>query len=268
MSTIKKADKIIGFKNGKKVEEGDNDSLLKIEDGVYNTLSSMQTYAEDSDDEKTEKEESLKTVSKNDVITEMSAKIKDEKSMSKDGKKKIEETDEEIAKREGLPEVSWWMIMKMNGPEWPYIVTGAFFAIATGCIQPIWAIVFANVLENYSKYNCAYNQDIINLSGTQTLSVLGADVELNITAVKEAEDGCNLSDFRDEIRLWSGMFAVLGVGQFIGYGFLNWMFGFSGEYMTTRLRSQSFAKLLRLDMGYFDEPLNSTGNLFNILLSS
>ncbi|CBY10476.1 unnamed protein product [Oikopleura dioica] len=223
LSTIKNADKIIGFKNGKKVEEGDNESLLNIEDGVYNTLSSMQTYAEDSENEKTEKEEFLKTVSKDDVTAEMKVSAREEKSTSADGKKKIDETDEEIAKREGLPEVSWSAIMKMNGPEWPYIVTGAFFAIATGCIAPIWAIVFSNVLENYSKYNCA--------------------------------------DFRDKIRLWSGMFAVLGIGQFIGYGFLNWMFGFSGEYMTTRLRSQAFAKLLRLDMGYFDEPINSTGAL-------
>jgi len=85
-----------------------------------------------------------------------------------------------------------------------------------------------------------------------------------VTDVKEMEEGCFLSDFRDKIRLWSGMFAVLGIGQFIGYGFLNWMFGFSGEYMTTRLRSQAFAKLLRLDMGYFDEPINSTVNLENI----
>ncbi|CBY12477.1 unnamed protein product [Oikopleura dioica] len=222
LSTIKNADKIIGFKNGKKVEEGDNESLLNVEGGVYKTLRSMQTYAEDTEDEITEKD-LLKTVSKNDVIAEMKVSKSEEKSSSEDSKKKIDETDEEIAKREGLPEVSWGAIMKMNSPEWPYIVTGAFFAIATGCIAPIWAIVFSNVLENYSKYNCA--------------------------------------DFRDKIRLWSGMFAVLGIGQFIGYGFLNWMFGFSGEYMTTRLRSQSFAKLLRLDMGYFDEPINSTGAL-------
>ena len=228
----------------------------------------MQTYVEDSDDEKTEKEESFKTVSKNDVITEMS-KI-DEKSTSKDGKKKkTEETDEEIAKREGLPEVSWVSILKMNGPEWPYMVTGAFFAIATGAIQPIWAIVFANVLENYSKYNCAYNQDISKLNGNDvTLSILGVDVAgVDVTAIKEAQEGCNLGDFRKNISLWSGMFAVLGIGQFIGYGFLNWMFGISGEYMTTRLRSQSFAKLLRLDMGYFDEPLNSTGCLLNNFVS-
>ena len=56
MSTIKKADKIIGFKNGEKVEEGDNDSLLKIVDGVYKTLSNMQTYVDDdNEDEKTER---------------------------------------------------------------------------------------------------------------------------------------------------------------------------------------------------------------------
>jgi len=39
------------------------------------------------------------------------------------------------------------------------------------------------------------------------------------------------------------------------------MFGLSGELLTTRLRKKSFAKLLRLDMSYFDDNLNSTGNL-------
>ena len=132
-------------------------------------------------------------------------------------------------------------------------------AVSTGAIQPIWAIVFSEVLENYSEYNCAYNQDISKLSGNQTLNFGVGDFTVDVDAVKAVEKGCRLDGFRDEIRFWAGMFAVLGVGQFIGYGFLNWMFGFSGEYMTTRLRAQSFAKLLRLDMGYFDEPLNSTG---------
>ena len=49
-----------------------------------------------------------------------------EKSASKiDEKKKKEETNEDIAAREGLPELSWGQIMKMNSPEWPFIVVGA-----------------------------------------------------------------------------------------------------------------------------------------------
>lgn len=132
-------------------------------------------------------------------------------------------------------------------------------AVSTGAIQPIWAIVFSEVLENYSKFNCAYNQEISALSGNQTLDFGAGNFTVDVDVLKAEQEGCGLEGFRGEIRFWAGMFAVLGVGQFIGYGFLNWMFGFSGEYMTTRLRSQSFAKLLRLDMGYFDEPLNSTG---------
>ena len=57
------------------------------------------------------------------------------------------------------------------------------------------------------------------------------------------------------------MFLVLGGALFIGFIMMSWMFGLSGEKLTTRLRKKSFAKLLRLEMSYFDDNLNSTGNL-------
>ena len=38
-------------------------------------------------------------------------------------------------------------------------------------------------------------------------------------------------------------------------------FGKSGEELTARLRAMGFRAILRQDIGYFDEPLNSTGAL-------
>ena len=39
------------------------------------------------------------------------------------------------------------------------------------------------------------------------------------------------------------------------------MFAFSGEYLTMRMRKETFQAMLRQDIGWFDEPRNNTGAL-------
>lgn len=39
------------------------------------------------------------------------------------------------------------------------------------------------------------------------------------------------------------------------------MFGLSGEYLTRRLQSKAFEAMLKQEIGWFDEPKNSTGAL-------
>jgi len=47
LSTIKNSDKIIGFHEGRAMEQGSHDELLKIEDGIYQNLVHMQSYTAD-----------------------------------------------------------------------------------------------------------------------------------------------------------------------------------------------------------------------------
>ena len=47
LSTIKNSDKIIGFHEGRAVEEGSHDELLKKDNGVYQNLVHMQSYHPD-----------------------------------------------------------------------------------------------------------------------------------------------------------------------------------------------------------------------------
>ena len=44
LSTIRNSDKIIGFHEGRAVESGSHDQLLKIEKGIYQNLVHMQSY--------------------------------------------------------------------------------------------------------------------------------------------------------------------------------------------------------------------------------
>ena len=116
-----------------------------------------------------------------------------------------EDSDEEIAKREGLPEVSFGQILGLNSPEWFYIFVGSFFACFNGAVQPIWAIIFSGVLEDYSTYNCAYNKEIVALTGSNTSVAYNADFSfvIDVDEVKANTPGCDLEKFRNGIYSFS-----------------------------------------------------------------
>lgn len=47
---------------------------------------------------------------------------------------------------EKLPPAPMMRIMQINSPEWMLIVIGCLAALVMGCIQPAFAILFANML--------------------------------------------------------------------------------------------------------------------------
>ena len=54
---------------------------------------------------------------------------------------------------QNLPEVSGARLWKMNAPEWPYILVGGIAATVNGAIQPLFAIVFAEILGVSMQHN-------------------------------------------------------------------------------------------------------------------
>ena len=91
--------------------------------------------------------------------------------------------------------------MGLNSPEWFYIFVGSFFACFNGAVQPIWAIIFSGVLEDYSTYNCAYNKEIVALTGSNTSVAYNADFSfvIDVDEVKANTPGCDLEKFRNGI---------------------------------------------------------------------
>uniref|UniRef100_A0A8C3PUG0 ATP binding cassette subfamily B member 1 n=1 Tax=Calidris pygmaea TaxID=425635 RepID=A0A8C3PUG0_9CHAR len=62
-------------------------------------------------------------------------------------------------------------------------------------------------------------------------------------------------------NLYSLLFLVLGIISFFTFFFQGFTFGKAGEILTMRLRFMAFKAMLRQDMGWFDNPKNSTGAL-------
>uniref|UniRef100_A0A674EBD6 ATP binding cassette subfamily B member 1 n=1 Tax=Salmo trutta TaxID=8032 RepID=A0A674EBD6_SALTR len=224
LSTIRNADVIAGFQKGEIVELGTHSQLMGKK-GVYHTLVTMQvTYTH-----------TLLTPSSNilhlrhhlgnSVIktttlirrksTKGSSFISSEKG-DKD-KTEVEEEDEEI------PPVSFLKVLKLNLPEWPYMVVGVICATINGGMQPLFAVIFSKIIAVFAEQD----QELV----------------------------------RQRSSFYSIMFAFIGVVSFITMFLQGFCFGKAGEILTMKLRLMAFKAMMRQELGWYDSHKNSVGAL-------
>lgn len=114
-------------------------------------------------------------------------------------------------------------LLKLNVPEWPYMLTGTISAAIQGAVMPVYAIIFGDVLQTLSE---------------------------------EDEDKAQ-KDANNYALMFLGIGLIAGISMF----FQMFMFAVAGESLTQRLRKLTFAAMLRQELGWFDEPLNNIGAL-------
>uniref|UniRef100_A0A8C1I8L9 ATP-binding cassette, sub-family B (MDR/TAP), member 11a n=1 Tax=Cyprinus carpio TaxID=7962 RepID=A0A8C1I8L9_CYPCA len=122
LSTIRNADVLVGFEHGRAVERGTHSQLLDRK-GVYFTLVTLQNQGKDTDSDKPESSEY------GDFW----------KSIPQVQKSKGE--DKEVI--EAAPVAR---ILKYNRPEWPYMLLGSLGAAINGSVNPIYALLFSEIL--------------------------------------------------------------------------------------------------------------------------
>ena len=101
----------------------------------------------------------------NETETEAAKKIEAKKSVrisTKDDSKK----DEDVPEEEDIPEAPMSSIYKLNQPEICYNIFGTLFSFAVGAIQPLFAILFAEILGAFGYYACAYDDSIAGQGST------------------------------------------------------------------------------------------------------
>ncbi|KAG2459660.1 ABCBB protein, partial [Polypterus senegalus] len=180
LSTIRNADVIIGFDHGQAVERGTHDQLLKRK-GVYFTLVTLQneggTAIVDKTSQKADKEHfvdlardqsrrfskgsytaslrnSIRARSRSQLSNIFPATISgnadasffDNTVSSEQTEKKIENSADE----EKEHPASVIRILKYNSPEWLYMLFGTLAAAANGAINPVYAILFSQILGGYT----------------------------------------------------------------------------------------------------------------------
>uniref|UniRef100_A0ABM5GNJ0 ATP-dependent translocase ABCB1 isoform X1 n=1 Tax=Pogona vitticeps TaxID=103695 RepID=A0ABM5GNJ0_9SAUR len=227
LSTVRNADLIAAFEDGVITEQGSHHELMKKQ-GVYFKLVNMQSIETEIQSEETgENGPGFQKDMAKEALKETTSNGLRRRSTRKSAKKtEAEEEDLEVQTvqpGENVPPVSFLKIMKLNISEWPYFVVGTFASLINGALQPAFAILFS---------------EIIGIFATPQPSVV-----------------------REKSNMYCLMFLGIGVLSFITFFLQGFSFGRAGEILTMKLRYMGFKAILRQDIGWFDDPQNSTGAL-------
>ncbi|XP_056375074.1 ATP-dependent translocase ABCB1-like isoform X2 [Hyla sarda] len=226
LSTIRNADTIAGFSEGVITEQGSHAELMKLE-GIYYKLVTMQTVGAEEDKRSLMEGNIYKNTP--DYAEHTDTKLVRRKSSRHASVKKSPEDEEKKAEKdnddkriEEVPPVSFFKILRLNKPEWPYFVVGLICAAINGAVQPSFAIIFSKIIGVFA----------------------GPENEM-----------------RSQSNLYSLLFLALGGISFVTLFLQGFTFGKAGEILTMRLRLFTFKAMLRQEIGWFDDKKNSTGAL-------
>ncbi|CAK1588202.1 unnamed protein product [Parnassius mnemosyne] len=251
LSTISNADRIICMDQGVIIEEGTQEELIKAKGFYYKLVTTgnenkepdvIETLPEETDENaelgeaalvprvdvkrrstrRLHRHHSLKREShdwmtpRGSISSMMSSGLQNFMyNLDYESEEEKEDDDEEVKP------VSDWQLLKLNAPEWPYIVVGSIAAFVQGACFPAFALLFGF---------------------TSGIFVI--------------RDHSEIIYFAD---LYSGLFlvvaAVAGVSMFLQSA----TFTHAGLKMTSRLRYQYFSAILRQEIGFFDKESNTVG---------
>ncbi|KAI2660891.1 Bile salt export pump [Labeo rohita] len=203
LSTIRNADVIVGFEHGRAVERGTHSQLLDRK-GVYFTLRSHSQMSNNIPDAISGKLE---------VHADL-LEMEEDEANSEKSKGKVKEV---------IQPAPVARILKYNRPEWPYMLMGSLGAAVNGSVNPIYALLFSEILGTFSI------QDLV--------------------------------EQRRQINGICVLFVSIGVVSFFSQFLQGYSFAKSGELLTRRLRKVGFQAMLKQEIGWFDNPMNSPGAL-------
>uniref|UniRef100_A0A4W3HT08 ATP binding cassette subfamily B member 11 n=1 Tax=Callorhinchus milii TaxID=7868 RepID=A0A4W3HT08_CALMI len=231
LSTVKSADMIIGFEHGRAVEQGKHNELLERK-GVYFTLVTLQSQGDKALNEKSRQTETTleepaiekpRSFSRGSYCASLRACELNPGSFHSKLKGLFLSQAVEEGEAEDIEPAPVTRILKYNASEWPYMLFGALGAAINGGVNPVYALLFSQII------------------GTFSLS----DEEKK----------------RKEINSICLFFVVVGLVSFLTQFLQGYFFAKSGELLTRRLRKIGFQAMLGQEIGWFDDRKNSPGTL-------
>uniref|UniRef100_A0AAX7T432 Bile salt export pump n=1 Tax=Astatotilapia calliptera TaxID=8154 RepID=A0AAX7T432_ASTCA len=226
LSTIKNADVIVGFEHGQAVERGKHNELLERK-GVYFTLVTLQSQGDKALNEKARQSRSsplgmtkstlLQSKCFERLIASIRRRSRSQLSNLIPENAFLEEDDELVEPASAA------RILKYNTPEWPYMLFGSIGAAINGGVNPVYSLLFSQILATFS-------------------------VQDPVAQRKEINSICLF-------------FVVVGIVSFFTQLLQGYAFSKSGELLTRRLRRLGFQAMLGQEVGWFDDHRNSPGAL-------
>uniref|UniRef100_A0A8C3XJT9 ATP binding cassette subfamily B member 4 n=1 Tax=Chelydra serpentina TaxID=8475 RepID=A0A8C3XJT9_CHESE len=115
---------------------------------------------------------------------------------------------------------------------------------------------FIMKLPDVSKSTLLSNSSLLNLIPNSSLR--GVSITQKCLSLLTYTDKTVV---RNKTNLYSLLFLALGIISLVTFFLQGFTFGKAGEILTLRLRFMAFKAMLRQDIGWFDDPKNSTGAL-------
>ena len=273
LSTVKSSDRIVVLSRGRVIEDGSHRELMTIDNGVYRHLFSLQDMSDvpsesvvgggaqpdllpsansaspikprpANSQNLTPAEPSVHSVSPDSISvsipisgsdatagsTASSAPDNALESSAAVGPVKDPSKDQELERLKDILEpVPSSRVWGLQRPEIGYLVLGLLGSLAGGGLQPIFAILWSDMINTFFSPDDAL--------------------------------------LRAQSTLYIAWFAIIAFGQVTFTIFRIGSFVLVGERLTYRLRNMAYRSLLRQEVSFFDEPLNSVGRLSTRLAS-
>ncbi|XP_067631071.1 multidrug resistance protein homolog 49 isoform X2 [Eurosta solidaginis] len=221
LSTVTNADLIVFVKDGVVAEQGTHKELMRI-GGLYCKLVMIS--------KRKEEEEALALTSS--TVRQRKQQLKVPNDSDDEGDSSMDEADAENVP-EGKPKhtkpktekdkITFVQLMKLNAPEWRYILIGCIASMIHGATFPVWAVFFGDFFATLSSPDADY--------------------------------------ITQQSVLFAIFFIIIGIVAGIGALLQSYMFSVAGVKMTSRLRQNAFKTIISQEVAYFDDKHNSVGAL-------
>ncbi|CAN6911079.1 unnamed protein product [Brassica oleracea] len=228
LSTIRNADVICVVHNGRIVETGSHEELIKNLDGQYTSLVRLQQM------ENEESDVNISVRVQGGQLSILSKDLKYTPKLSIDSGSNLltkSSTDSNtpglIPKDKKPPVPSFKRLMAMNRPEWKHALYGCSSAALYGAVQPIKSYFTGSMVSVYF-----------------------------LTSHDE---------IREKTRIYVLAFVGLALFLFLISIVQHYCFAYMGEYLTKRIRENMLTKILTFEVNWFDEDENSNGAVCSTL---
>ncbi|KAK7269553.1 hypothetical protein RIF29_22284 [Crotalaria pallida] len=236
LSTVRNADMIAVIHRGKMVEKGTHSELLMDPEGAYSQLIRLQEVnkeAEETTDHKNKSELSSESFRQSIPKRSLGRSISRGSSVGNSSRHSfsvsfglptgvnVADTEPESSQaKEQPPEVPLRRLAALNKPEIPVLLIGCAAAIGNGVILPIFGLLVSSVIKTfYEPYD----------------------------------------EMKKDSKFWAVMFLILGVASLLIIPARAYFFSVAGCKLIQRIRHICFEKVVNMDVGWFDEPENSSG---------
>lgn len=235
LSTVRNADMIAVIHRGKMVEKGTHSELLKDPEGAYSQLIRLQEVnkSEENADHHNKSELSVESFRQSSQRKSLQRSISRGSSLGNSSRHSFSvsfglptgvnvpdpELEDSQPKEKAL-EVPLRRLAALNKPEIPVLLFGCVAAISNGVILPIFGVLISSVIKTFYE---------------------------------------PFDEMKKDSKFWALMFMVLGIASFLIIPLRGYFFAVAGSKLIQRIRLMCFEKVVNMEVGWFDEPENSSG---------